>query len=130
MTRTSVDGMIAAAKFDRSPPALARIYLGAWRAGDFDSLRDILGDDVTFRGPLGSADGVEECLAGLRGMHSMLTGITIHKMLADDTDVMTWYDFEAHDDVVIPTVNWSHVENGVITAIRATFDPRSVAPPS
>lgn len=112
---------------DRSPAALAHIYLEAWPAGDVDSLRDILDPDVTFRGPLGTADGIEECLAGLQGMASMLTGITVSKMLADDTDVMTWYDFEA-GDVIMPTVNWSHVENGVITAIRATFDPRPVAP--
>ena len=24
----------------------------------------------------------------------------------------------------LPTVNWRHVENGKITAIRVTFDPR------
>ncbi len=121
--------MAASPPADRTPGALARVYLEAWPEGDFDSLRDILGPDVTFRGPLGSADGIEECLAGLQGMASMLTGITIHKMMVDDTDVMTWYDFEA-DDIVMPTVNWSHVEGGLITAIQATFDPRPVAPPS
>jgi hypothetical protein len=44
-------------------------------------------------------------------------------MLADEDDVMTWYDLPtAAGDP--PTVNWSHVEDGLITQIRATFDPR------
>jgi hypothetical protein len=25
-----------------------------------------------------------------------------------------------------PTANWSHIENGKITTIRATFDPRQI----
>jgi hypothetical protein len=25
-----------------------------------------------------------------------------------------------------PTANWSHIENGKITTIRATFDPREI----
>jgi hypothetical protein len=27
---------------------------------------------------------------------------------------------------LLPTANWSHVENGKMTAIRATFDPRPI----
>jgi hypothetical protein len=29
----------------------------------------------------------------------------------------------------VPTANWSHVENGKITSIRVTFDPRPLLPP-
>lgn len=28
-----------------------------------------------------------------------------------------------------PTANWSHIEDGTITAIRVTFDARPLAPP-
>ncbi|HEY5821464.1 MAG TPA: nuclear transport factor 2 family protein [Propionibacteriaceae bacterium] len=114
---------------DLTPAQLATIYLESWQAEDFDRLEQILSPEVTFSGPLAAVDGRENCLAGLKGMASMMTGITIDKMLSDDSDVMTWYDLHV-EGAVLPTVNWSHVENGLITAIRATFDPRPVAPPS
>ncbi len=62
---------------------------------------------------------------GLLGMRQLMNGLTVQKMLADEHDVMTWYDLET-DQGALPTVNWSRVEDGLITAIRATFDPRSL----
>jgi hypothetical protein len=43
--------------------------------------------------------------------------------------VLTWFDL--HTSVVppAPTANWSHLEDGKITAIRVTFDARPLAPP-
>ena len=38
------------------PRDVAATYFRAWQARDFDTLASILRDDVTFRGPLGSAD--------------------------------------------------------------------------
>ena len=105
------------------PAGLAEIYFDAWKAGDSDRRRTIFADDVTFAGPLGTADGVDDCLKGLTGMAKMFNDIVIHRRLADATDVMTWYDLVT-DFGDLPTVNWSHVEHGKITAIRATFDPR------
>ena len=40
----------------------AETYLRSWQAKDFDTLRSILADDVTFRGPLGKADGADDCI--------------------------------------------------------------------
>jgi hypothetical protein len=47
-------------------------------------------------------------------MRQLMSGLSRTKMLADDDDVMTWYDLQtAQGD--LPTVNWSHVEDGLIT---------------
>ena len=108
---------------------LATTYFRAWKEKDFDTLRSILGDDVTFRGPLGRADGAEECVAGLRGMSQMVTDIVIRKMFVDGPDVLTWYDLHTTKAEPTPTANWSHVEDGKITRIEALFDPRPLAPP-
>ena len=35
-----------------SPREAATTYLDAWKAGDFDTLRDLFADDVTFHGVL------------------------------------------------------------------------------
>jgi len=105
---------------------LARTYFDAWKAKDFAALRGILADDVTFRGPLGSADGADECVRGLRGMSQMMTGIDVKAIVSDGEDVITW--FELHTTVAppAPTANWSHVRDGKIARIRVAFDPREI----
>ncbi|HET7014840.1 MAG TPA: nuclear transport factor 2 family protein [Streptosporangiaceae bacterium] len=100
-------------------------YFEAWQAGDFDRLRTILADDVTFDGPLGKASNADECIAGLQGMSQIVTAIVIHKTFVDGPDVLTWFDlYTAKATAAMPTVNWRHIENGKITWIRVTFDPR------
>jgi hypothetical protein len=104
--------------------SVATTYFTAWKERDFATLRAVLSDDVTFAGPLGSADGMDECVQGLEGMAKNMEGIDIHAMVADDSDVITWYDLRMRGVAPMPTANWSHVENGKITSIHATFDPR------
>jgi uncharacterized protein YbjT (DUF2867 family) len=108
------------------PRALATAYFEAWRAHDFGRLRTLLADDATFRGPLGTADSGDECVAGLEGMAKMMTGLEITRVVADGPDVMTWYDLLTGQAPPAPTVNWMHVEDGLIRRIRATFDPRAI----
>lgn len=112
------------------PRDAARTYLDSWRRRDFDRLRTVLADDVSFRGVLGTADGAEDCLAGLRGMaEHVMTDIDVQVMAVDGDDVLTWFDLHNRMGDPVPTVNWSHVEDGRITRIRVTFDPRTLLPP-
>ena len=109
--------------------AIATAYLDSWKARDFATLRGLLADHVTFRGVLGATDGVKATLAGLEGMARVVADFRVRRMVAEGDghggwDVMTWYDFHTTVCDPMPTVNWSHVENGRITAIRAVFDPR------
>jgi hypothetical protein len=103
---------------------VAATYFDAWQAGDFARLRSILADDVTFDGPLGHADNAEECIAGLRRMSEIVTDIVIRKTFVDGADVLTWFDLHTARTGPLPTVNWRHVDDGKITFIRVTFDPR------
>jgi ketosteroid isomerase-like protein len=104
----------------------AAIYFTAWKDRDFDGLRSILADDATFRGPLGTADSGEECVAGLRGMARMLTDIDVVKVFVDGDDVLTWFDLHTDKAPPTPTANWMHIEDGKIVRIRVTFDPREL----
>lgn len=115
---------------DRSDArSVALTYFEAWRTRDFDRLRTVLADDVTFRGPMGQADDADACIAGLRGMAEHVMTDIVELMLTDGENVLTW--FELHSDVAdpTPTVNWSQVRDGLITRIRVTFDPRPLLPP-
>ena len=111
----------------RTPAEVAAVYFRAWQAGDVEALRGILADDVTFRGPLGTADGVEECLRGLQGMGRILERIDVRHVFVDGDDVLTWFDLHTSVAPPAPTANWSHVEGGRITRIRVAFDARAIA---
>ena len=103
----------------------ATTYFDAWRTRDFDRLRTVLDPQVRFAGVLGTANGADECLAGLRGMaESIMTDLVLQARVVEGADAMTWFDPITARTPPIPTVNWSHVEDGLITQIRVTFDPR------
>lgn len=105
--------------------AAATTYFEAWRARDFDRLRTVLAPDVEFVGVMGTAHGIEECLDGLRGMaESIMTDLTLHARVVEGSEVVTWFDLHTATTDPLPTANWSHVEDGLITRIRVTFDPR------
>jgi hypothetical protein len=105
-------------------------YFDAWRARDFDRLRTVLAPDVSFVGVLGTASGADECLAGLRGMaQSVMTDLVLHARVVEGSEAITWFDLVSGDRS-IPTANWSHVEDGLVTRIRVTFDPRPLLPPT
>ncbi len=106
------------------PRNLAATYFDAWKAKDFSTLRSLLADDVSFRGPLASLDDADACVEGLTGMSQILTDIVIHKVFVDGPDVLTWFDLHTSVAPAIPTANWSHVDAGRITAIQVTFDAR------
>ncbi|PZS29182.1 MAG: nuclear transport factor 2 family protein [Pseudonocardiales bacterium] len=105
---------------------IAATYFRSWLAKDFTTLRSLLADDVTFRGPLGTADDAETCIRGLQGMRQMITDIVIHKMFVDGPDALTWFDVCTSVAPPAATANWSHVEDGKINRIRVTFDPREI----
>jgi SnoaL-like domain len=113
-----------------TPADVAAVYFDAWKRGDFARLRTILADDATFDGPLGHAGNAEECIAGLRRMSQIVTDIVIRKTFVDGPDVLTWFDLHTATTDPLPAVNWRHVENGKITAIRVTFDPRPLTDPA
>ena len=108
------------------PRDVAATYFRAWTSKDFAMLRSVLADDATFRGPLGTADDGDSCLAGLRGMSAVVTDVVVLHVFVDGSDVLTW--FELHTSVAppAPTANWMHVRDGRIQRIRVTFDPRAL----
>ncbi|MFI8363422.1 nuclear transport factor 2 family protein [Streptomyces sp. NPDC085612] len=108
----------------RTARELAETYFTAWEAGDFDALRGVLAEDVDFVGPLGRASGAEEALAGLRGLGQVLERIDVKVRVAEGDEVITWFDLCTGVAPPAPTANWMRVEDGKVTRIRVTFDPR------
>jgi ketosteroid isomerase-like protein len=109
-----------------TPADVLATYFASWRDRDFESLRSILADEVTFSGPLGTAANAEECVQGIERLAQITTDVVVQKTFADGPDVLTW--FELHTKIAPPAqvANWSRVEDGKIVRIRVTFDPRAM----
>jgi SnoaL-like domain len=105
---------------------VAETYFRAWKERDFTTLRSILADDATFRGPLGTADDADACVKGLEGMSQILDDIVVQHVFVDGQDVLTWFDLHTTVAPPAPTANWQHIEDGKITRIQVAFDPRAL----
>ncbi|MFB7784556.1 nuclear transport factor 2 family protein [Streptomyces vinaceus] len=110
----------------RTARELAESYFTAWEAGDFETMRGLLAEDVDFVGALGTAQGAEEALAGLKGLGQVLEKIDVKVRVAEGDEVITWFDLCTGIAPPAPTANWMHVADGRITRIRVTFDPRGL----
>ncbi|RKT04445.1 ketosteroid isomerase-like protein [Streptomyces sp. 3211.6] len=110
----------------RTARELAETYFTAWEAGDFDTMRGLLAEDVDFVGALGTAQGTEEALAGLKGLGQVLERIDVKVRVAEGDEVITWFDLCTSIAPPAPTANWMHAADGKITRIRVTFDPRAL----
>jgi ketosteroid isomerase-like protein len=108
-------------------PKVAATYFDAWKANDFDTMRSLLTDDVTFSGPLASLEGAEDYVKGIEGMSRITSEIAVQKVFVDGPDVLTWYDLHTTVAPPVPVANWLHVEDGKITSLRVVFDPRGLA---
>jgi len=107
-----------------SPVSVAAAYFDAWRSNDIERLRPLFHPGVEFDGALGSTRGLDDTLAGLKGMFAMTKQVEVIKRWVDGPDVLTWFELHTATAGPLAIVNWTHVEAGLITRIRVTFDPR------
>jgi hypothetical protein len=112
---------------DDSAATAAAAYFDAWLAKDFARLRSVLADDVDFAGPLGQVTGGDDCLRGLQGLSTIMTGIQVQQVFTAGSNVLTWYDMATTVADPVPVANWMQVKDGKITRIRVAFDPRGIA---
>ena len=107
---------------------IAATYFDAWKVNDFDTMRSLLDDEVTFSGPLAQLEGAEDYMEGIEGMSRITSEIVIQKVFVDGPDVLTWYDLHTTVADPVPVANWVHVEEGKITSLQVAFDARELAP--
>ena len=108
-----------------TPMELAETYFTAWQAQDADALRAVLADNISCVGPMATLDNAEDAVRGLMGLAAATTELERpqaagrrrrrHHLVRDQ---------HRRTPARCPPSNWSHVEDGKITAIRVAFDPR------
>jgi hypothetical protein len=107
---------------------IAGTYFDAWKINDFDTMRSLVDDEVTFSGPLAQLEGAEDYMEGIKGMSRIKSDLVIRKVFVDGPDVLTWFDLHTTVASPVPVANWLHVENGRITSLQVAFDARELAP--
>jgi hypothetical protein len=107
---------------------IAATYFDAWKSNDFDTMRSLVDDEVTFSGPLAQLSGVEDYMEGIQGMSQIKTDIVIRKVFVEGPDVLTWFDLHTTVAAPVPVANWIHVDGGRITSLQVAFDARGLAP--
>jgi hypothetical protein len=107
---------------------VASAYFDAWKVNDFDTMRSLVDDDITFFGPLAQLEGAENYIEGIKGMSRITSDIVIRKTFVDGPDVLTWYELHTTVASPVPVANWLHIEDGKITSLRVAFDARELAP--
>jgi hypothetical protein len=114
--RGSVGGM--------TPRETMQRYFATWNARDFDAFAALLADEMTFAGPMGTADGPAEAREGIERLSAMRDHVEVIAMVADGPDVITWSELHAPGAPPVPVANWARVQDGRISRVRVTFDPR------
>jgi SnoaL-like protein len=107
---------------------VATTYFDAWKANDFDTMRSLVAEDLTFAGPLAQLEGASDYMKGIKGMSQTKSAIVIQKTFVDGPDVLTWFDLYTTVASPVPVANWLHVEDGNIKSLRVAFDARELAP--
>jgi hypothetical protein len=110
------------------PASVATTYFDAWKANDFDTMRSLVAEDVSFEGPLATLEGADDYIEGIQGLSRIISKIVIQKVFVDGQDALTWYDMHTTVASPVAVANWLHVEGGKITALRVAFDARELAP--
>jgi limonene-1,2-epoxide hydrolase len=107
-----------------SPASVAQAYFDAWKSNDIERVRALVHEEVAFDGALGSTRGAEETIAGLGRMFAITKQVEVVHRWVDGPEVLTWFELRTETAGPLAIANWSHVEAGLITRIRVTFDPR------
>jgi ketosteroid isomerase-like protein len=107
------------------PKIVASRCLAAWSSGDLETTRSLLSEGVTFVGPLGSTEGADAYIEGIKGMVKIVESANQREMFGEGEDVCIIYDLVTKNPSAnVPTAGWYKVRDGEIISVRAFFDPR------
>lgn len=98
-------------------------YFAAFGSGDVAAARQLLWDNLSFKGPIDTFSNADDLIHALSRLAPIVKGVEPRKVLASGDDVATFYDmFTPMGTTRI--AEWHHVRDGKIDAIQVYFDPR------
>jgi Cu+-exporting ATPase len=98
-------------------------FVDALYAGQSQTARRFLRDDLRFSGPAASFASAEAYLRASHHVAAMVRAVETRKVFVDGADVCVFYDLLADGlDQPISIAEWYHLEGEVIASIRTIFD--------
>jgi limonene-1,2-epoxide hydrolase len=96
--------------------------------GDFTAARQLLQDNLSFRGPIDTFQKPEPYLEALKRLHPIIQRIDMKKIFADGNDVCVLYDMVTNTPAGTAFVcEWYQVKGEKIADVRTVFDARPFA---
>jgi ketosteroid isomerase-like protein len=97
-------------------------YFAAWKARDFEALRRLLNENITFSSALGQVSNADDLIKGMQANLDVIHDVVVRNIFVDGSDVVTWFEIHTDAPRPIPAANFSHIENGKIIRAEAAFD--------
>ena len=107
---------------------VAEDFFDAWTSKDFTRARELLHDDLSFRGPIDNFSDADSYLQSLQGLSQIITGIDKRRVFVDGDDVCVIYDMHTGPVPDARIAEWYTVRDGKIASASVVFDARPFAP--
>ncbi|MBD2701226.1 nuclear transport factor 2 family protein [Spirosoma sp. BT702] len=95
-------------------------FIEALNDEDFEAARDLLADDMSFVGVMGTRNGGD---VYIQDMQKMKFKYDIEKVFVDGDDVCLWYNIDMGGPKIFSS-GWYVTEAGKVKSIKVLFDPR------
>jgi YHS domain-containing protein len=106
-----------------NPGKIVERYLTAVYSGDVETARQCLADDLSFRGPAASVDGVDNYLKATAHAVRAVKRVDIHRLFVDGSDAAAFYDLHIDHPVgSIAIADWYQLDGDRIRGIRSILD--------
>jgi hypothetical protein len=85
---------------------------------DFAAARQLLRDDLSFKGPIDTFHRADDYVVAIKKLHGMVKGGDVKKLFVDGNDVCVLYDMITSTSAGTALISeWLHVEGGNISEI-------------
>ncbi len=101
-------------------------YLEAFGKSEFDSVRELLHDDFSFRGPMESHESADSFVGSIRShMQGFVKRITLSHIFEDGDNVAVFYDMVTNTPAgTLGMAELYRIRQSKIASITLIFDPR------
>ena len=97
-------------------------FINALNNEDFGVARNLLTDDMSFVGVMGTRDGGD---VYIQDMSKMRFKYDVQKVFVDGNDVCLWYTIDMSGTKILSS-GWYVTANGKVKSLNVVFDPRTL----
>lgn len=112
-----------------TPLEIVQAFTKAVHGGDAETARRFGRADLAFRGPIDTFSRLDDYLAALKRLGSIVKGMEPEGTVVQGNQVALFYILKTVKGDA-PVAEWYTVDGDKVSAVRAYFDARPFAPPA